>query len=299
MIKTASSIADTRFNQPGFPTCVCLVAVTTAIFCALFSAPITALGDPLRYRGGLRNSPDQRKLNARRLDAVVNSLRDKTGFLEMRFDEDGFLTLGDREKFIGGSAAARMLLSAAVDAPRAIDLEDHTHNSKVAFARAATPVAYVHYSSGKKIEVFPLEIDFSDLSKLRGDGEAIKAFDLGFIILHELGHAALGLSDSSGNGKGIGECEEYINRIRREMNLPERQTYIAQVYTTPSGPALGTIRLAELIFARATEKQGQTRIERFNLRWEAHKVGPVVENLARFAAKPRAAKTASATVAGQ
>lgn len=233
-------------------------------------------GDPFRYRGGLRNSPDERKLNAKQLDAVLTSLRDKTGLLEMRFDENGFLTLGDQTKFSGGSAIARGLLDAAAAMAHAVELESHMYSSKVAFARLAEPISYRHYTSGAKIDAFPLEIDFSDFSKLRGDHRALAAFDLGFVILHELGHAALGLRDAASDPQGLGECEALINRIRRELNLPERQTYIAQTYTTPTPTRVST-RFAELVFARAIEKQGQTRIEKFNLRWEASIVGPIVE----------------------
>ena len=35
---------------------------------------------------------------------ALESLRRKTGFMEMRFDESGFLTLGDRTRFVGASA---------------------------------------------------------------------------------------------------------------------------------------------------------------------------------------------------
>ena len=43
----------------------------------------------------------------------------------MRFDENGFLTLGDQTKFSGGSATARALLDAAATMTLAVDLESH------------------------------------------------------------------------------------------------------------------------------------------------------------------------------
>jgi hypothetical protein len=296
MIKTAG----TRFKQLNLTARAGLLAIAITALCPLFASPIAAWGDPFRYRGGLRNSPDKYRLNDKQLEALLNSLRDKTGFLEMRFDQDGFLALGDRTRFIGGSAAARALLSAAVDAPQAIDLENHSRNPKVAFARLATPISYYHYSSGKRADVYPLEIDFSDLAHLQGDREALAAFDLGFVVLHELGHAALGLRDTSGNPEGLGECEEFINRIRRELNLPERLTYLAQVQVIhASTPSMAATRQAELVFARATEKPGRPRLARFNLRWEALKVGPIVSAPARSVARTRNAKPITATAAGQ
>lgn len=283
MINSARSIAvirhvQQRLSMGARPNRVCVIAVAFATLCSFFSSLPATAGDPFRYRGGLRNSHGERKLNAKQLDAVLTSLRDKAGLLEMRFDENGFLALGDQTKFSGGSAVARALLNAAAPMAHAVDLESHMYSSKVAFARLARPVDYRHYSSGAKIEVFPLEIDFSDFSKLRGDRQALAAFDLGFVILHELGHAALGLRDASGDPQGLGECEALINRIRRELNLPERQTYFAQTYMSPTlTPARVSTKFAELVFARAVEKQGRMQIEKFNLRWEASIVGPIIE----------------------
>ena len=305
MINSARSIATIRhvkqkLSRRVCPNRVCLIATTLAAFCALVPSMLAAYNDPFRYRGGLRNSPGEYRLNAKQLDIILTSLRDKAGFLEMGFDENGFLTLGDQTKFSGGSATARSLLDAAVKMPHAVDLESHAYSSLVAFARLAKPVAYVHYSSGKKIDVYPLEIDFSDMSKLRGDKQALTAFDMGFVILHELGHAALGLRDASGDPQGLGECEELINRIRRELNLPERQTYVAQVYASPTfTPSHGSIKQAELVFARAVEKQGRMQIEKFNLRWEASKVGPITDAPAPSIAKARNTKPITATAAGQ
>ena len=252
------------------------IAVLFATACALFAPARADSNNSDRYRGGLRNSPGERKLNAKQLNAVLTSLRDKTGLLEMRFDENGFLTLGDQTKFSGGSATARSLLHKVTSMARAVDLESHMYSPEVAFARLAMPTVYFHYDSKVTIDVFPLEIDFTDLSKLRGSRQAISAFDLGFMILHELGHAAYGLRDVADDLQGLGECETLINRVRRELDLPERQSYVAQTYSIPThGAYRGSTKFAELIFARTVEKQGRTQIEKFNLSWEAAAVGPI------------------------
>jgi hypothetical protein len=259
------------------------IAISFAATCAFFPQARAAADDLLRYRGGLRNSLGEHKLNAKQLEAVLTSLRDKTGLLEMRFDENGFLAIGDRAKFSGGSDTARALLYAAMSMSNAVELESHMYSSSVAFARIAYPTTYLHYTSGVKLDIFPLEIDFSDFSKLRGARQAIAAFDLGFVILHELAHTAFSLSDAaddplaSGASGGLGDCETMINRIRRELNLPERQTYIAQTYTAQTpGSSRSPTRLAELVFARTVEKRGRTQIEKFNLIWEASAVGPII-----------------------
>src|SRR5262245_66108455 len=99
MINSARSIAVIRCarRQPSMrarPNRVYVIAATFATLCALFPLPPATAGDPFRYRGGLRNSPGERKLDPKRLDAVLTSLRDNAGLLDMRFDENGFLTLG-------------------------------------------------------------------------------------------------------------------------------------------------------------------------------------------------------------
>jgi hypothetical protein len=305
MVDAARCIAVFRHARQGLQmrarvSRVCVIASAVAALCWLLpSLPATA-GDPLRYRGGLRNSPGERKLKDKQLDAVLTSLRDKAGLLEMRFDENGFLTLGDQTKISGGSAIARGLLGAAATMAHAVDLESHMYSSKIAFARLGEPVVYLHYSAGSKIDILPLEIDFSDFSKLRGDHQALAAFDLGFVILHELAHAALGLRDDAGDPQGLGECEALINRIRRELNLPERQTYIAQTYSAPApSPSHVWTRFAELGFARAVEKQGRMRIEKFNLRWEASIVGPIIEAPVQSVARGRNTKPITASASGQ
>src|SRR5262249_48841067 len=117
MIKYARSIAVPPHARPRLlirarAIRLCATAVTFAALCALLPAMAAASGDPFRYRVGLRNSPGQYRLGAKQLDILLVSLREKTGFLDMTFDENGFLTLGDQTKFSGGSATARALLDA-------------------------------------------------------------------------------------------------------------------------------------------------------------------------------------------
>jgi len=242
----------------------------------LSSIATAAPSDPLRYQGGIRNSTEGRRLNDKQLGAVLKSLREKTGFLDLHYDADGFLRLADRERVEGGSAAARALVIAAVDAVQLIELENHSRSPVVAFARLAPPIRYESRMTGKQIEVQPLELDFSDFSHLRGDREVVAAFDLGFGVLHELVHAVLDLRDAGEGHAGPGDCEDYVNRIRRELRLPERQHYYARVRDVANFPQAGTVKRAELIFARVVEQGGRTRTEHFYLNWEAQQVGRIV-----------------------
>jgi len=232
-----------------------------------------AASDVLRYQSGLRNSPGKNRLNTEQLSKLIESLRQKSGFLEMHFDENEFLHLGDRMNIAGGSSLARQLLVAAVDRAQAIDLECHNRSSQVTFARMAKPINYISRASGEEICVSPIEIDFNDFKFLRGDKAAIEAFDLGFVVLHELAHAALGLSDALVNGQEPGECEEYINGIRRELGVPERQSYIAKIYRTRDFPSQGPLQKAELLFSHAQNPESKSKIKTLNLFWETQLVG--------------------------
>lgn len=242
---------------------------------------LAAISDPLRYQNGLRNSPGERKLNPKQLTTLLESLRQKTGFLEMQFEETGFLNLGNRLKISGGSAAARELLVAAVDRMRVIELECHDRSSLVAFARLAKPVSYISHATGARIEAFPIEIDFNDFKHLRGDKAVLAAFDLGFVVLHELAHAALGLHDSPDETAGPGECENYINRIRGELGLPERRNYVARTFINRNFPTGKPTQQAELLFTHKGTEESRAKTQILNLTWEAENVGVVKEGYAK------------------
>jgi hypothetical protein len=117
-----------------------------------------------------------------------------------------------------------------------------------------------------------VEMDFSDFDLLQGGREVVAAFDPALVALHELGHAVLALEDDKTNVWGLGDCEEYVNHIRRELGLPERQQYMTRVRRTILSASGSTT--AEVLFIR----QGQDKTRQFYLRWEADQVGPIVES---------------------
>jgi hypothetical protein len=72
--------------------------------------------------------------------------------------------------------------------------------------------------------VFNIKIDFEDFNELRGDKDVLEATSIGLVVMHEIEHNLHGhITDS----KPVpGEVERrYINPIRRELELPERQFY--------------------------------------------------------------------------
>jgi hypothetical protein len=221
------------------------------------------------YRPGLRNSFVGRRLSAEELNLALAHLRSKTGFARMRFDEAGFLTIDDRSRVAGGSAAARELLLAAVDGKKSVTLQSRNRSPEVVFARVGERVKYEGWRSDERIEMAPIEIDFTDFDHLRGEKKVLEAFDLGFAILHELCHAALELRDPAEGVKVAGDCESYINRVRRELGMPERQHYVANVYQRNSSATLNKI-VAQLSFAQA--RQGAKTKMRY-LTWDVREVG--------------------------
>lgn len=272
LIKTRQSKVKTEIHShAGYSKMLMLAFVLSSAF-------VVVAADELRYRSGIRNSQDQYRLKPDQLLTLLENLRQKSGFMELRFDENEFLVIGDRTRISGGSALARNLLIAAVDRDRAIDLECHNRSPQVAFARLASSVNYSSRLTGEHIGVYPIQIDFSDFKYLRGDKAALEAFDIGFVFLHELAHAALGLTDALVNGQQPGECEEYINSIRRELGIPERQTYIARTHASRLFPAQSSIRKAELFFAMADDPGNKSKQKTHSLSWEADRVGGVRES---------------------
>jgi hypothetical protein len=241
------------------------------IFCGLAPIVYTAIDKPSRPQAGLRNSNGSRRMSASQLQKAVESLRHKTGFLEMRFDESSFLTLGDRTRFAGGSAVARELLIATVDGCVVIEMETHNNSPHIAFAHITAGTVYTYFPTNARIKAWQVQLDFSDFAELRGERDALAAFDLGFAILHELVHGVRGLRDAVGETAELGACDELINRMRRELNLPERLGYNARTHTVLSSTA-GATTWAELVFARERMESGRARVKRFYLYWNAKRV---------------------------
>jgi len=255
----------------------------TIIFACLIGAecsPIESANNSQQcqpiYQSGLRNSFHEHALNVTELNLVLNQLRKKTGFVRMRFDNDGFLRVDDRLNFIGGSALARELVLAAIDGKKVVVLQSHNRSPEIGFARRGYETHSVHWRTDMKITSTPVEIDFDDFKHLRGHSEAIAAFDLGFVILHELCHAVLGLSDFTEKSNPAGHCENYVNQIRRELGMPERQQYLADVTVKKMFSSAPSVETATLHFAKIKPGRRPGRRAKKKmlfLRWEVSAVG--------------------------
>ena len=207
--------------------------------------------------------PDIRRAHR---EELVARLRVITGLTNLNFDSDGALRF-DVNQASGGSALARELLSEAIHGDNVIVLEDASARSDVAFCR----VVRGRWSRGEsnRPPAYVVLIDFPDFQQLSGDAEARAAFDVGWGLLHEIDHVVSGSEDAK-DEKGIGECEDHINEMRREVGLPVRAEYFfSRAYL--KADANFSARYVRLSF----ERRDDSRTKRYWLVWDAARVGGV------------------------
>ena len=243
----------------------------------------------IEYRGGLRNSNGQYRLEPKYLALLLASLQEKTGFTELSVDGSDYLVIGNNENFIGGSSAARKLLIAAIEGKTLFNLENHHRSDKVTFARLEKSTVFRNMATKKEVEVRPLILDFSDYDHLTGDRDVRHSFDVGINVLHELVHGVYHLRDAVEDPNELGECENFVNTIRRDLDMPEREKYIARLYKSALPQGI-IVRRAELQFVRTKEKNGNLKTETVFLSWDTGKVGLVTANERLIAAKAKELK---------
>jgi hypothetical protein len=201
---------------------------------------------------------------------LAEKLRRITGWQELSFDESGALHLGD-EKAVGGSPTARELLKAAMIGKNVIVLEDASNRQDIVFCRVIE--GRWKTDAANKPPVFVIQIDFADFSHVMGDKAALDAFNAGWGVLHEFEHVVHDSIDSVKLGEA-GECESFINRMRRECGLAERADYYFTLFPGTSDSEFKTefVRLAfDLSHPGANKK------ERHWLIWDARLVGGLEE----------------------
>ena len=74
----------------------------------------------------------------------------------MRFDDSGYLTLGDRSRIDGGSATAREMLISIADGNRIFELEAHDYSRDVGFASLGAEITYSDFPTGLRIPSRPV-----------------------------------------------------------------------------------------------------------------------------------------------
>jgi len=205
-------------------------------------------------------------ISSARRKELAAKLRKITGWSDLEFDRNGGLHGGLRAA-VGGSRTAREFLASVMRGPAVVVLEDASRSSEVAFCRV-NPGRWTN-DSATKPAAYVVKIDFSDFEYVTGDQRARDAFDVGWGLLHELDHIANDSKDATSLAES-GECETHINRMRRELNLPERASYYYTALSLTSDPVFIT-RLVRLEFEQ--EQAPSNKKKRYWLVWDANAVG--------------------------
>ena len=148
---------------------------------------------------------------------LARRLRAITGWNALSFNTDGALKTG--ETTVGGSQVARNLMNKTLSGKRVILFEDASSRKDVVFCR----VVLGKLDSMPAAEVYIVLIDFADFRHVIGDKRALAAFDVGWSVLHEIDHVVENSEDPADDAPG--DCEAHINRMRRELGLPVRNSY--------------------------------------------------------------------------
>ena len=195
---------------------------------------------------------------------LTEKLQKITGWTDLQFGNDGVLRRGSKQP-IGGSQRARILVDRAMSASRAIVIEDVSRDPTVVFSRARH--ARAKHPALQTAPLFVVQIDFADFQYVTGDQMALKAFDLGWVFLHELDHILNDSLDASYAWE-TGKCETHINQMRQECGLPVRQDYFFTFLPAPRDSVFAR-RFVRLAF----EKDLGGSKTNFWLVWDADLVG--------------------------
>jgi hypothetical protein len=222
----------------------------------------SALAETGNHETKIRSREKFSKFNREQL---ADKLRKITGWSDLAFDQKGALQLG-KSAPVRGSATARRLLAASISNPSVLVLEDASKRKDVVFCRVVVLQKEINPASAP---VYLIQIDFADFDNLIGDRPVLDAFNVGWGFLHELDHVISASFDSRRLGHA-GECEDHINRMRRELSLPERSDYFFTYFPHAQQSDFIT-RFVRLPFDQKDVMSGKQR--RFWLMWDAAIVG--------------------------
>lgn len=196
-------------------------------------------------------------------EELAQRLRTITGWTNLDFNADGALKIGDATAY-GGSKGARDLLSKTFSGKRVILFEDASSRKDVVFCR----VVLGKLDRMPEAEVFVVLIDFADFRQVTGDKQARAAFDVGWAVLHEIDHVVQDSEDPTNDVPG--DCESHINRMRRELGLPVRNSYF---YSFLPVKNVGTV-ISRFVRLGFVDESGPTaKKKRYWLLWDAALVG--------------------------
>jgi hypothetical protein len=198
-------------------------------------------------------------------------LRSISGLADLKFDTDGILRQGHREP-AAGSVSARELIGNAISGRNVVVIEDASNHSDVAFCRVI-PGRWKR-NAASDAPVFVVQIDFADFDQVVGDELALEAFNVGWGLLHELDHIVNNTADAVSHGE-TGECEDHINQMRLECNLPLRTDYFYTLLPLSAGSTFMT-RFVRLGFEQ--EEPQTKKKKRYWVIWDTNVVGGLEAN---------------------
>lgn len=221
-----------------------LISVTAlAALASFIPAPAITLTAQaaVTTRSGIMFAPKPgHSLSVEKERKLEQALRRLTGLNELSFSDDGWLSLGNASSAQNGSSTAREILVRALGSNLVYIIEDHSRSSDVHFGQLDEGLLYSDDRTDKApITVWRLRLDFEDFRQMQASREVRASFDEGITLLHELLHG-LGLKDTKQPNE-IGPCEEVVNRVRSELDLPLRDSYLGDEQRIT--PFLYTIRL--------------------------------------------------------
>lgn len=253
-------------------TLLSLVARTFCLlnlFLLIGNAQLSSGSTPNKIDGSLSNRSGRvfarldgrERISLERRQHLETKLRQITGLLDLNFQEDGVLQLNHANSS-SGSKSARALLERAVQGKNVIVIEDTSRRPDVIFARVVAT-----RGASQTSQIYLVQIDFVDFEFLMGDGPALKAFDVGWALLHELDHVVED-SEDSGLRDEVGECETHINRMREECNLPLRAGYFHTLLPRSNETEFASKFVRLPFVQKTTNKQ-----KRYWVMWDAGVVG--------------------------
>lgn len=206
---------------------------------------------------------------------LVKRLRVITGWRDLRFDSNGLLRWS-RDSVDGGSLSARTLITKLVASDALIVIQDATSSSDVAFCRVV-PGRWIH-DDLSNLRAFVVLVDFADFQQITGDRQARDAFDVGWGLLHEVNHVVNDSNDARSPNE-VGDCEDQINQMRSELDLPIRITYFYSPLPIKNSHEFQN-RLVRLAFEK--RDSFANRMRRYWLIWDATTVGGLDQNQTAF-----------------
>ncbi len=212
-------------------------------------------------------------VSAAHREELVHRLRTITGWTNLTFNDDGALHITNTN-VATGSKSARELISRAFKGDRVILFEDASSRKDVVFCRVV--LGKFLNELAIDADVYVVLIDFDDFRQVIGDRQARAAFDVGWAVLHEIDHVVHDSQDPQ-HDTSAGECEAHINKMRRELGLPVRNSYFFSFLPVRNDANLVS-RFVRLGFDQVNT--GSARKKRYWLVWDAAIVGGLDRNCA-------------------